>query len=141
MWLGGMVPAALRRCGRIGDGWMPGLCTPAEAAEARAVIEAEAAAAGRVVDPEHFGMNLSWVEGGISDDVRSGIEARRPGFDPAHVIGVGPAGLAERIHAFTEVGFSKFVIRPAVPPSSWPGGRRIGGRRRRPPDLRWPACR
>ncbi len=28
VWLGGQVPAALRRCGRIGDGWMPGLCTP-----------------------------------------------------------------------------------------------------------------
>ncbi|MGB5758305.1 MAG: LLM class flavin-dependent oxidoreductase, partial [Acidimicrobiales bacterium] len=31
VWLGGQVPAALRRCGRIGEGWMPGLCTPEEA--------------------------------------------------------------------------------------------------------------
>ncbi|MCC6434761.1 MAG: TIGR03854 family LLM class F420-dependent oxidoreductase, partial [Acidimicrobiales bacterium] len=47
------------------------------------------------------------------------IEARRPGFDPNTTIGVGPNGLAERIEAFVEAGFSKFVIRPAEPPASW----------------------
>jgi probable F420-dependent oxidoreductase len=119
VWLGGQVPAALRRCGRIGDGWMPGLCTPEEAQVARLRIEDEAAAAGRTIDREHFGMNLSWVTGRISDAVRAGIEARRPGFDPAVTIGVGPNGLAERIEAFIGAGFSKFVVRPADPPDSW----------------------
>ena len=120
VWLGGQVPAALRRCGRLGEGWMPGLCTPEEAKAARLTIEAEAEAAGREVDREHFGMNLSWVHGSIGDDVRRGIEARRAGFDPEHVIGVGVAGLAERIDAFLEAGISKFVIRPAAPPDDWP---------------------
>lgn len=119
VWLGGQVPAALRRCGRIGDGWMPGLCTPEEAGAAREQIQAEATAAGRTIDAEHFGMNLSWVPHRINDDVRATIEARRPGFDPAHTIGVGPAGLAERIEAFLQVGISKFVIRPATNPDSW----------------------
>lgn len=119
VWLGGQVPASLRRCGRLGEGWMPGLCSPQEAFEARKVIEAEARATGRVIDREHFGMNLSWVDSRVSDDVRQGIEARRPGFDPSHVIGVGPSGLHERIEAFLDVGFSKFVIRPAAPPDSW----------------------
>lgn len=119
VWLGGQVPAALRRCGRIGDGWMPGLCTPEEASTARDRIAAEAAAAGRHIDPEHYGMNLSWVTGSISDTVRASIEARRPGFDPNTTIGVGANGLAERIEAFVEAGFSKFVIRPAEPPASW----------------------
>ena len=27
-WTGGMVPAALRRCGRLADGWLPSACTP-----------------------------------------------------------------------------------------------------------------
>lgn len=119
VWLGGQVPAALRRCGRIGDGWMPGLCTPEEAAAARDRITVEATAAGRHIDREHYGMNLSWVTGSISDTVRAAIEARRPGFDPNTTIGVGPNGLAERIEAFVEAGFSKFVIRPAEPPTSW----------------------
>ena len=120
VWLGGQVPAALRRCGRLGEGWMPGLCTPAEAASARDEIVEAATAAGRAIDPEHYGMNLSWVHGAIPHEVRQGIEARRAGFDPEHVIGVGPTGLAERIEAFTEVGFSKFVVRPAAPPDDWP---------------------
>ncbi len=120
VWLGGQVPAALRRCGRLGEGWMPGLCTPTEAAAARDTITEAAAEVGRSIDGEHYGMNLSWVEGGITDEVRAAIESRRPGFDPAEVVGVGATGLAERIEAFCEVGFSKFVIRPAVPPTSWP---------------------
>ena len=92
---------------------MPGLCSPEEAAAAVAAIQGEADACGRTMDAEHFGMNLSWVDGAISDRVRAGIEARRPGFDPAHTIGVGASGLAERIHAFLDAGLSKFVIRPA----------------------------
>ena len=39
IWLGGQVPAALRRCGRIGEGWMPGLCSPEEAAVMRELHE------------------------------------------------------------------------------------------------------
>src|SRR6059058_664765 len=35
VWLGGTVPAALERCGRLSDGWLPSQCTPEEAAEGR----------------------------------------------------------------------------------------------------------
>ena len=119
VWLGGQVPAALRRCGRVGDGWMPGLCPPEEAGAAVLRIRAEAEANGRVIDREHFGMNLSWVPERITDEVRAGIEARRPGFDPGITVGVGATGLAERIEAFIDAGVSKFVIRPAVNPPSW----------------------
>ncbi|MEM9134671.1 MAG: LLM class flavin-dependent oxidoreductase [Actinomycetota bacterium] len=119
VWLGGQVPAALRRCGRIGEGWMPGICTPDEAAAMRVTIEAEAAAAGREVDGEHFGMNLSWVDGAIPEAVARSVRARRHDLDPAEVVAVGAAGLTERIEAFLDVGFSKFVIRPAVPPDDW----------------------
>ena len=31
-WTGGMLPAALRRCGRFADGWLPSSCTPEEVA-------------------------------------------------------------------------------------------------------------
>ncbi len=120
VWLGGQVPAALRRCGRIGEGWMPGLCTPQEAAESRAVIEAEAAKAGNHIDGEHFGINLSWSDGPISDEVRATVAHRRPDLDADDVIAIGEAGLRERIDAFLDVGFSKFVIRPADTPASWP---------------------
>src|SRR6266849_2744939 len=39
VWLGGTVPAALERCGRLSDGWLPSLCTPEEAVAGRVVIE------------------------------------------------------------------------------------------------------
>lgn len=119
IWLGGQVPAALRRCGRIGEGWMPGLCTPAEAAEAKEAIDHAAAEAGREIDAEHFGVNLSWVDGPISDAVAASVAARRPGLAAEDVIAVGADGLTEQITRFVDVGFSKFVIRPAETPSSW----------------------
>lgn len=122
LWLGGRVPAALRRCGRIGEGWMPGLCTPAEASADREQIETAATEHGRTIDGEHFGMNVSWVraDDGITDDVRAAVAARRPDLDAGDVIGIGPDGLAEKLQAFLDVGFSKFVIRPAQTPTSWP---------------------
>lgn len=119
VWLGGMVPAALRRCGRIGEGWMPGLCTPAEAAEARTIIEREAERAGRHVDDEHFGVNLSFVTDDIGDDVRATVAARRTDLVAEDVVAVGASGLADRVEAFLEAGFSKFVIRPTLEPASW----------------------
>jgi probable F420-dependent oxidoreductase len=119
VWLGGQVPAALRRCGRIGDGWMPGLCTPEEAAAGRRMIEAEAEAVGNHIDGEHFGVNISWTDGPIPDEVRASVESRRPDLQADHVIAAGEAGLRDHIEAFLQVGFSKFVIRPAAPPESW----------------------
>lgn len=119
VWLGGQVPAALRRCGRLGEGWMPGLCTPAEAAVSRKVVEAAALAAGRTIDDEHFGMNVSWSDGAITDDVRAGIARRRPDLNADDVIGIGLDGIEQRLQAFLDVGFSKFVIRPASEPTSW----------------------
>lgn len=121
IWLGGMVPAALRRCGRLGEGWMPGLCTPAEAAEARATIEAEAERADRHIDTEHFGVNLSFVTERIDDQVRATIAARRTDVEAEELVAVGVEGLVAQVEAFLDVGFSKFVIRPTLEPASWPG--------------------
>ena len=120
VWLGGQVPAALRRCARIGEGWMPGLCAPQEAAESRRAIEAEAEAGGNHIDGEHFGVNISWTDGPIPDDVRASVESRRPDLQASDVIAIGEPGLRHHVEAFLEVGFSKFVIRPAAPPVSWP---------------------
>src|SRR3989475_4280870 len=58
VWLGGMVPAALERCGRLSDGWLPSLCTPAEAAAGRAGVADAAARAGRSISTEHFGAGI-----------------------------------------------------------------------------------
>ena len=99
--------------------------TPAEAA--RATIDEEASRVGRTIDPEHFGVNLSFVDeagGGGGDDpigaeVRAAVADRRPDLPAERLVAVGPGGLAERIDGFVDVGFSKFVIRPAIEPASW----------------------
>jgi hypothetical protein len=43
----------------------------------------------------------------------------RKGVDPAEVIPVGLDGLRTTLERFLDVGFSKFVVRPIQPPTSW----------------------
>jgi probable F420-dependent oxidoreductase len=118
VWLGGTVPAALERCGRLSDGWLPSLCTPDEAAAGRAVIEAAAARAGRAISPEHFGMSLGYAREPIDPATARTMAARRP--RALELTPVGLPALRERIEGFLAVGFSKFVVRPVVAPASWP---------------------
>ena len=119
IWLGGTAPAALRRCGRLGDGWLPSFCTPEEVGEGIVAIQRHAADAGRAIDPEHFGALLPYCEGPIPDVVAAGVSRRRPGVDPAQVIASGLGGLREMIERHLEVGGSKFVVLPVVEPDSW----------------------
>jgi probable F420-dependent oxidoreductase len=119
MWLGGQIPAALRRAGRLGDGWMPGLITPTEAAEKRKRVEAAAAEAGRRIDSEHFGVNLTYSRGPLPTKVVEQLRRRRPDLDPASVIPQSRTALHEWVDAWLAVGFSKFLLRPAVPPADW----------------------
>src|SRR3989440_3028574 len=67
VWLGGRAPSELRRVGRLGDGWLPSFCTAEQAAEGRVVIEEAATAAGRALDPEHYGALLFYARSGVPD--------------------------------------------------------------------------
>ena len=119
MWLGGQIPGALRRAGRLGDGWIPGLITPREAVEKRQRVEAAAAEAGRRIDPEHFGVNLTYSRGPLPAATTEQLRRRRPDLDPASLIPQSRAALHERVDEWLAVGFSKFLLRPAVPPTDW----------------------
>ncbi len=120
-WTGGMVPAALERCGRLADGWLPSTCTPDEAARGRVVVEQAAARAGREISPEHFGVSLAYSPGPLADEARRLVGATRKGVDPDQVIPQGLEALRRTLERFVSVGFSKFVVRPLVPPASWRG--------------------
>jgi alkanesulfonate monooxygenase SsuD/methylene tetrahydromethanopterin reductase-like flavin-dependent oxidoreductase (luciferase family) len=119
--LGGTATSALRRAGELSDGWLPSLCTPDEAAAGRGAIEAYAARANRRVDPEHFGISLTYARTEVSETQRSRIQRRRPDLDPASVVPVGFPALRELLRRYIDVGFSKFVLRPAELPTSMSG--------------------
>jgi probable F420-dependent oxidoreductase len=119
MWLGGQRADALHRAGRLADGWIPGLLTPAEAAAKRGRIEAAAAAAGRTIDPEHFGVNLTYSRGPLPGAVVERLRRRRPDLDPSALVPQSRTALHERVDEWLAVGFSKFILRPAVPPTDW----------------------
>jgi probable F420-dependent oxidoreductase len=117
VWLGGTAPAALERCGRLSDGWLPSLLTPEEAAAGRVVIEDAAARAGRTISSEHFGVSIGYASRPLDPETARVMAARRP--RSVELTPVGWAALRERIERFIAVGFSKFVVRPLVPPASW----------------------
>lgn len=119
LWLGGTAPAALRRIGRLADGWLASFVTPAEAAAGIDVIRDAATDAGRVVDDEHYGVSLPIALDDIPDRLVAAIRERRPGRDPAEVVPVGWAALEQMVADFVAAGVSKFVIRPATTPQSW----------------------
>jgi probable F420-dependent oxidoreductase len=86
-WLGGSTSAAVRRAGRVADGWLTARVSPAEFAELLGVLREAAADAGRTVPEDHFGTVL------FADEV---------------------AETRELLYAFREAGATKFVLYPRV---------------------------
>ena len=115
LWLGGMVPAALRRCGRLADGWLPAFCTPEEAAAGREVVDAAAQASGRAISDEHFGVSIGYTPGPLDDAVRASMAQRARGRPVEDLVPAGYDALRDLLERFVAVGFSKFVLRPVVP--------------------------
>jgi probable F420-dependent oxidoreductase len=115
IWLGGSAPGGLRRVGRLADGWLGSLLTPAEAQAAVAAINEAAAAAGRSVEDDHFGLSLPVALDGVPESLRASISRRRPDTDPELLVAVGWDGARRMIEQYVEAGLSKFVVRAAAP--------------------------
>jgi probable F420-dependent oxidoreductase len=111
VWFGGSGPTALARTGRLADGWLGSLMSPSESGVAREQIEKAAAEAGRLIDPEHFGMSIPYAP--VEPDPRSIqlLRARRPDADPAEMLPVGADQLRTLISRYVDAGLSKFVVR------------------------------
>lgn len=119
VWLGGAAPSELRRCGRLGDGWLPSFATVEDVRRGWAVVTAEAAAHDREIDPEHLGVLVAYSRDAIPDRVAALLAHRRPDLDPAEVVPVGVGALRDRLEGFTAVGASKFVVVPLDEPPAW----------------------
>ena len=119
IWLGGSAPGGLRRVGRLADGWLGSLLTPAEAGAAVGVIQEAAADAGREVEPDHFGLSLAIAFDGLPEPMLASVRRRRPDADPETLVASGWAGARSMLERYVEAGLTKFVVRPAAPPASF----------------------
>jgi probable F420-dependent oxidoreductase len=119
IWLGGTAPGALQRVGRLGDGGLASFITPAEAGAGRAAIQEAAAAAGREVEPDHYGISLAVATDGIPDALIAAARQRRPDADPASLVATSWPDARRMIEEYVAAGLTKFVIRPAAAETSF----------------------
>lgn len=119
VWLGGRAPSELRRVGRLGDGWLASFTTPDQCAAGREVVEDAAAAAGREIDPEHFGAMVLYTHEAVPDQLRDVIATRNPDARVDDLVARGWSGTRDLCERYVAVGFSKLVLVPLVEPRDW----------------------
>ena len=117
LWIGGRSAAAIRRTARLGTGWLGGVESPEQVAPIVAAIARESAAAGRPIDPDHYGAAFgfrfgSWDEPVVERTARV-VSALAQSSDPRRHVAVGGAAeILARVEEFKAAGVSKFVLRP-----------------------------
>lgn len=118
IWIGSRSEAGLRRTGRLGDGWLPTQLTPEEVAAGIARINDYAEEAGRKIEDDHFGLQISsyMVESGsVPAYVEERYLLRRRADVPAERINLlgTPDQVMARLREYIDAGASKFVFNPA----------------------------
>jgi alkanesulfonate monooxygenase SsuD/methylene tetrahydromethanopterin reductase-like flavin-dependent oxidoreductase (luciferase family) len=122
VWIGGNSEAAMRRAGRLGDGWIPSFITPEQFRVGVDTTLAFAAEAGREVPEDHFGALVNFCLDADPSAARALAlpfiprgRADAPTLEACTAF--GPAALvAERLEQYVRAGGSKFVLRPMCPP-------------------------
>jgi probable F420-dependent oxidoreductase len=122
LWIGGSSEAAMRRAGRLGDGWIPSFIPPARFASGVAQTQRFATDAGREVPADHFGVlvNFCFAEDRAAARTLAGPFIPRGRVDDATLEACTafgpPAMLRERLDEYAAGGASKFIVRPMCPP-------------------------
>ena len=124
LWVGGTSEPALRRAGRLSDGWLASFIAPEAFGRAVARIHGHAAAAGRTIEWDHFGAIISFV---LAPSPAEGWRAAEPYLPRERadeitlraVTAVGPPeAVAATIERYVAQGARKFVLRPTGPPAA-----------------------
>jgi len=123
IWIGGRSDAALRRTGRLGDGWLVSSVSPVEVESGINAIRAYAAEAGRHVPEDHYGVLIPFY---FSASVDKAFEIAghsiRPRADmpTSEFTAFGNRDqVRAKIQSYIGAGATKFVMRPCGPFEGW----------------------
>ncbi len=123
IWLGGNGPRSIELTGTHADGWLAARASPALAEQCRKGIEAAAVKAGRVMDPEHFGISIPYERSMLDDATAAAVmrRAEEGGKMPARadILPVGPDEIRHLLRRHIDAGLSKFVLRPMSLHDGW----------------------
>jgi probable F420-dependent oxidoreductase len=123
IWIGGRSEAALRRTGRLGDGWLVSSVSPAEVESGIKSIRAHAAAAGRQVPEDHYGVLIPFY---FAENSAKAFEVAGRSIRPRADMAIGEFtafGTADevrrKVETYIAAGATKFVMRPCGPFDGW----------------------
>ena len=120
IWIGGRTPAAARRVGRVGDGWLVSGATPQEVREGREIVFDTAGQCHREIEEDHIGVLLGYY---ISDDYEQAatkahqyVTRHRPDVHFTEYSALGTTEqVAEVISRYLDAGAFKCAVRPLCP--------------------------
>ena len=120
VWIGGRSPAAARRVGRVGDGWLVSSATPQEIHDGREIIFETAEEHDRSIENDHVGVLVGYyISPNFEETVSKTYEfvtRHRPDAYFTEYSALGPPErIAEVIQRYIDAGASKFVVRPLCP--------------------------
>ena len=118
IWIGGFVPAALKRVAHSAEGWIGYMKTPTEYTSSLALIAKEARDCGREFEAFGSAHLLSIRLGNTREEALKAARqdvgyamAEEMGIaSPDHVALGAPADVAERIEAYRKAGVRHFII-------------------------------
>jgi len=124
VWIGGRSTAAMRRTGRLGEGWLPSAITPQECRDGIEAIRVYAAESERTIEDDHYGVSIMCA---LADSKEAALKLVAPalarrrvdvGLESYTALGT-PEMIQETLNEYVEAGISKFVLRPPAPPGAW----------------------
>jgi probable F420-dependent oxidoreductase len=123
IWIGGRSDAALRRTGRLGDGWLVSSVSPTEVAAGIKSIRRYATEANRTVPEDHYGVLIPFF---FADSAEKAFELAgrtiRPRTDlptSAFTAFGAPAQVRAKVQSYIAAGATKFVMRPCGTFDGW----------------------
>ena len=125
IWIGGRSQAAMRRTGRLGDGWLVSSVTPLEVEAGMKTIRSYASEAGRQVPEDHYGALIPFCFAANDEEA---FEVAGSSVRPRADVSVreftafgNPDQVRAKVQAYIAAGTTKFVLRPCGPFEGWRG--------------------